>query len=256
MPAGGSPPSAKSEKFSSPELRSAAFALGRWWRQERRGLPLDVRESSLDLLLIIQPNIVPTTGACPVNIAEARVEVSGLLNLCQGIATRGSMLLPPPPPPPLPCGCTDYRENITPIILKLEEHIGFCRTDDVCFASILDYLELDSDFTEASETNCVDEPKLDAVPLELEITASETICVEEPTLDIVPSESQVIATAQPLPAYDDKAHWEDDWYEVTRNFFRGRPELSETQAEELCEQEWLSLHGFYRRVPGPGQAKQ
>ena len=150
---------------------------------------MEVRESFLDLLLLVQPYIVPNPGACPMNIAEARAEVSGLIDLCKGIATRDAMveLLPPPPPPPLPYGCTNTNnwETLSPTILKLEEHIGFCSTDDACFASILDHLQLDGELTEASETNCVDEPKLDAVPLELEIDASETICVEEPIEDSI-----------------------------------------------------------------------
>ena len=170
MPAGGSPPCAK---FASPELRTVAFALGRLWRQKRRGLPLDVRESFLDLLLLVQPYVVPSPGSCPVSIAEAREEVSGLISLCKGIATRGSinddmlmtdLFLPPPPPPPLPYWCTaDSNRESVPTILKLEELIEVCRSDDVSFASILNYIDLDTETTNAiaSETNCVDEILLD-----------------------------------------------------------------------------------------------
>ena len=96
------------------------------------------------------------------------------------------------------------------------------RSDDVCFASLREYFDVD---------------------LDLDV-ASETICVEEQTLDCVPSDSLVIATTQPLPAYEDNAHWEDDWYELSSRVFREHPELSESQAEELCEQEWKALHGF------------
>ena len=76
MPASGLPPHG-----ASPELRSVAFALGRLWRQKPRGLPLAVRESFLDLLLVVQPCVLPTCGSCRVTISEARDDVKGLIDL-------------------------------------------------------------------------------------------------------------------------------------------------------------------------------
>ena len=103
MPAGGLPPHG-----ASPELRSVAFALGRLWRQKRRGLPLAVRESFLDLLLVVQADVLPTHGSCPVTVSEARDDVKGLIDLCKDVAMRPAAVLtvpsptlPPPPPPPI-----------------------------------------------------------------------------------------------------------------------------------------------------------
>jgi len=102
----------------SDDFRAAAFGIGRIWRQRRRGLPLPVREAFLDLLLICKPYFAPDDHkSTAANIAEARAEVRGFIELCGAVADRRAYsrvdvnpgkhdhlecgdLLPPPAPPP------------------------------------------------------------------------------------------------------------------------------------------------------------
>ena len=230
----------------------AAGSLGKIWKQYRNLLPPSAKSLLAELLLDLRLHILPADYLNAGSIVgDARYDIRGVAELLKFVAARkpsldehisAGELPPPPPPPPLPSWdyssdpvqCVELEMQLAVLhgsVLPTLDHFVLeavnldeaqHRSDDVCFAFILECFDVD---------------------LDLDV-ASETICVVEPTLDIVPSESQVIATSQPLPAYDDNAYWEDDWYELTRRFFRDHPELSETQAEEPCEQEWLALHGF------------
>ena len=51
-----------------------------------------------------------------------------------------------------------------PAILELEEEVARDRSDEVCFASILEYFDSDIDLSVNSATICVDELFWDAVP--------------------------------------------------------------------------------------------
>ena len=98
----------------SDKLFIIAQSLGKHWKKSRRSLPIDVRECSLELLIVVQTYVVPVYAkSMAVNIAEASIEVLPLVELCSGLACRtpttaqvatlkkGSLALPPSPPPNL-----------------------------------------------------------------------------------------------------------------------------------------------------------
>jgi len=168
----------------------AAGKLGPIWKLYRKKLPPAVRDLFAELLLEIRHHVVPSSMLSPAdNIGNSRYDIHGISQLfvhlanvpAEGDAWKSDCrdLPPPPPPPPLPSEGTaaDNRELNAPTILKLEEHFDVCRTDEVCFESLLNYFDLDD-----SETNCLEVPVLDVFPSDLgEVVGvtSGTNCTED-----------------------------------------------------------------------------
>ena len=185
----------------------AAGSLGKIWKQYRNRLPPSAKSLLAELLLDLRLHILPADYLNAVSIVgDARYDIRGVAELLKFIAARkppldehisAGELPPPPPPPPLPfCDyssdpiqCVELEMQLAVLhgtVLPTLDHFVLetvnldeaqHRSDDVCFASLLEYFDMD---------------------LDLDV-ASETICVDEPTLDIVPSGSHVIATTHSTP---------------------------------------------------------
>ena len=161
----------------------AAGKLGPIWKKYRKKFPPAVRDLFAELLLEMRLVIMPSEFLCATaNIGSSRYDIRGIAELLKqvscsdplppvttnaGIATRSSTtLLPPPPPPPLLFegqGTCNRAIATMPTILKLEELIDICRTDEESFESILNYNDKVTETLIASETKCVDPTNLECV---------------------------------------------------------------------------------------------
>ena len=83
---------------SADVLHKVASTIGKCWKKHRRSLPLDIEESLLDTLLLLQAKLHPTAGASfASNVKEARSEVGTMLQMLARIASEPTECVPPPP---------------------------------------------------------------------------------------------------------------------------------------------------------------